>query len=265
MDDLVVLDWTFTPPDYFEEIIVIKRNMYTMTIDNGKVEARIGPTIYDKEPNMRNILHDELNDRFLGVQLMTYKAYTLSKASMHRLHSDGRKDITIFSELFVNPNTFFPFDIVTNDKDGNVVSDSRKDRIDKKKKFAELVVKYRSQDKVLESLLMSYETAINDPDNEFVHLFEIREALTTRFGNENNVRKALSINEKKFSGFRRLCNNKNLKQGRHRGQNNGILRDANEEELKTARDFAKLMIEAYINYLEYLETSPNMMTNSLEE
>ena len=44
MDQVVViLEWQFSPPGYFEEPINVTRDDYTMTIGDGKVEARIEP------------------------------------------------------------------------------------------------------------------------------------------------------------------------------------------------------------------------------
>jgi hypothetical protein len=63
--DIVVLEWTFSPPDYFEDEIHLKRDEYEMAITNGKVEAKIRPGVYDKNPNMKQEVHGALNDRFL--------------------------------------------------------------------------------------------------------------------------------------------------------------------------------------------------------
>ena len=38
---------------------------------------------------MRQALHDAVNGRFLGVQLLTHKAYDLSRSTMTRLHPTG--------------------------------------------------------------------------------------------------------------------------------------------------------------------------------
>ena len=46
--DIIVLEWTFSPADYFEILIPISRNDYEMIIDNGKVEAKIRPEVYEK-------------------------------------------------------------------------------------------------------------------------------------------------------------------------------------------------------------------------
>ena len=75
MSAFVLLEWNFSPPDYFEDQIDLSRNDYAMTIADGKVEARIDSAIYDANPSMRKELHDGLNDRFLGVQLLTHRAY----------------------------------------------------------------------------------------------------------------------------------------------------------------------------------------------
>jgi hypothetical protein len=172
MHDVVVLEWSFSPPDYFEEAIHIERETYSMTIDNGKVEARIDPAAYDREYKMRDKLREELSAYFLGAQLLAHTPYKLSGASsMYRLHPDRRRDVTVFPETcHITVSIGIPDIIVAKDKDGNIVSDSRRDRIEKRKKLAELAAKYRPQNKVVASILASYNMAVNDPSNELVHL-----------------------------------------------------------------------------------------------
>ncbi len=250
MDNVVVLEWTFAPPDYFEEVIHIERENYTMVINAGKVEARIDPMAYDKEHNMRDELHQVLNDRFLGVQLLTHKPYELSKSSMHRLHPDGHREITVFVDSAVSISMAGSVDLVVKDKDGNILSDSRRDRIEKKKELASLVEKYRKQDKFVESMLAFYEAAIHDPKNELIHLFDVWEALAKRFGGETEALTALGISRSKRKILGRLANDDPLRQGRHRGAKVGELRDATEAELGEARGIARNMIETYLHFLE---------------
>ena len=141
LDDIVVLEWRFSPPDYFEEPVHIERDDYAISINNGTAEARIEPEKYDQDQDMRDKISAALNDRFLGVQLFSHKSYELSKASMYRLHPDGRRDICVFPEpISVRISVGMP-DIVMTDKDGNVISDSRRERIQKKQGLAELAEK----------------------------------------------------------------------------------------------------------------------------
>lgn len=250
IDDVVVLEWTYSPPNYFEEAIRLDSENYTIIIENGKVEARIDPAAYDKEDKMRDELHDAINDRFLGVQLLTYEPYTLSKASMFRLYPDGHKDITIFLEPIASTMAFGTLDLVVKDRDGNILRDSRKDRIEKKKGFSELVAKYRKHDKYLQSMLSFFDTAIHDPENELIHLYDVWEAIKKRFGGRSIALTALKMNDSERKTLGRLANNEPLRQGRHRGTNVGELRDATEAELKEARSIVQKMIEAYLYYLE---------------
>jgi hypothetical protein len=250
MDDAVVLEWTFSPPDYFEEVIRVERESYTMVINTGEVEARVDPLVYDKEHNMRDELHQVLNDRFLGVQLLTHKPYELSKSSMYRVHPDGQRETTVFVDSAVSFSMAGSVDLIVRDKDGNILSDSRRDRIEKKKELASLVEKYRKQDEFVESMLGFYEAAIRDPKNELVHLFDIWEALVKRFGGETEALTALGISRSKRKTLGKLSNDEPLRQGRHRGAKVGELRDATEAELEEARGIVRNMIESYLHYLE---------------
>jgi hypothetical protein len=122
MSAVVQLEWTFSPPDYFEEPIKISRHDYAMTIANGKVQAKIDCGVYDADPSMRRRLDDRLNDRFLGVQLLTHRTYELSKSTMTRVHPDGRKDIFIELEPARMVLSGGTLDIRVTDRDGNVCS-----------------------------------------------------------------------------------------------------------------------------------------------
>ncbi len=249
MKDLMVLEWSYTPKDYFEDEIHIDHGEYEMIINDGAVKACINPEAYDEEHKMRGTLHQSLNNRFLGVQLVTHKHYELSKASMCRLHPDERKDVTIFAESSGLTQISGNIDIIVKDEDGNIVSDSRKDRVEKKKYLAELAEKY-SSDVMASSLLASYNTSVIDPDNELVHLYEVREALSKLFKGEKETRKTLCLSTSDWSRLGQLANNEPLCQGRHRGKRFGELRDATKIELKEARTIASNFIEAYLSYLD---------------
>ncbi len=250
-EDVVVLEWTFSPSDYFEDEIRFKRDDYEMIIGKGKVEAKVAPDTYIKNSLMRDELHRSLDDRFLGAQLVAHKPYELSKSSMYHLHPDGRRDITVFPESCILTLAVGTVDIIVKDKNGNVISDSRKDRIEEKKTLSELVEKYRDSDPTAASILRSYKTAVNDANNELVHLYEIRDALSRRFGGESAACQVLhTISTTAWSRLGQLANNEPLRQGRHRGKNPGILRDATDAELTEARKIARQFVEAYLEFLD---------------
>ena len=261
MSVIVIFEWTFSPPDYFEVPIEVVRSDYTLKIAHGKAEAKVDAATYDASPSIRETIGQGLNDRFLGVQLLTRQAYELSVSTMTRVHPDGRRNVILEVGTGHFKITGQPVDFRVTDKDGNITADTKRDRIEKKRSLAELVSTYRASDQTLASLLRSHNAAVRDPNNELVHLYEIRDALSVKFGQDKKARTALRISSADWSRFGRLCNDEPLHQGRHRGKTGGVaLRDATESELSEARRIALGMIEAYLLYLDSLAQSNKAST-----
>lgn len=255
MNAVVVFEWSFSPPDYFEVPIEIVRDDYTLTIAHGKVEARLDSAAYEANPAIRQALYEGLNDRFLGVQLLTHRAYELFRSTMTRVHSDGRKDVFLEVEPARIVITGHTVDFQVRDKDGNIIADSKRDRIEKKKSLADLISTYRASDGTLASLLRSHDAAVRDSNNELVHLYEIRDGLSVKFGGDKEARSVLGISSADWSRFGLLCNSEPLREGRHRGKTGAALRDATESELIEARRIARDMTEAYLVHLDSLARS----------
>ena len=116
--------------------------------------------------------------------------------------------------------------------------------------LADLAEKYRDSDPTTASLLNSYKAAVNDPNNELVHLYEIRDTLSRKFGGKNAACQQINISATQFSRLGLLADKEPLRQGRHRGKNPGALRDATEAELTEARNIARQFVAAYLEYLE---------------
>lgn len=248
MNVIVELEWKFSPPNYFVKEFEIPCKLCTMNISVDKVKARIDSDIYNANPTMREELHELLNNIFLGLQPLKHSAYELSESTITRIHSDGRKDYELRPQCAVFTFTGYPPEIQITDKNGNVVYNSKNDQIEREKNLMNLVVKHNT-DSLLKKLHQSYYAAVRDSSNELVHLFEIREALDEKFKGKKNATKILNI-KNEWDSIGTLCNNREIKQGRHRGQHLGTLTDATEEELNKARNSAKNMIFAYRNYLE---------------
>src|SRR4030042_6134224 len=130
----IILEWKFTPPDYFEEPYVIKKQGYKIEIDNGAITATISPAFYEMRPDARMEFHKKINDLFLGAQVINFKRFSISKPTMHRLYPDGRKDISIFPDPLVCKCTLSDsVDITMTDKNGNIVADTKSKRINSRK------------------------------------------------------------------------------------------------------------------------------------
>lgn len=249
MKEIVIIEWCYFPNDYFEEEIQINQSGFDMIIKDGVVNACIDPEFYDSQVNLHDTLHKKLYNRFLGVQLVSHKKFELSELRLSRLHSDGRKDTTVFLKALVMCTSTCKVDFILKDKDGNIVQDSRKDRVSKENQLADLAEKY-SSDKVVSSLLKSYQTSVNDPENELIHLFEIRDTLSKFFKGERSARTTLNVHKSDWNRLGQLANDLPLRQGRHRGKSFDLLRDATVNELFEARKIASHFIESYLTYLD---------------
>jgi len=241
----VLLEWTYTPADYFEEVVHVQRSDYRMTIDSGTAVAAIDAATYDATPDMRKKVHADLDARFLGMQVFRRRPYQFSSSLETR---DGRKASNIECGVggMVMVGMQAQLDVRAVDANGNVIVDTKRDRIAKETDFAELVERHRT-DIVGQSMLKSYRQAMSDPQNELVHLYEIREALGK--GAKGSAQTTFGLSKGKWRDFGDLCNDKPVRQGRHRGKHPGQLRDATQAELEEARAFARAMIEAYLRSL----------------
>lgn len=252
----VLLEWTFSASDYFEEPITISRDDYSLIVESGTIRATVAAATFDADPSMRTRLHESLIDRMHGIQLINHKPFELLKPNLIRVCPDGRRDIFVEPEGGKLTLTGGVVDFRVTDKDGNLLHDSKRERLDRKRNLADLVNKYRPNDVLLKTLLASYDASTRDPNNELVHLYEIRESLAARFGGETETRTGLGLSASDWSRFGQLCNSEPLRQGRHRGKSVGNLRDATEGELTEARSIARSMIEAYLNYREQGNVAP---------
>lgn len=246
----VHLEWQYTPPNYLEQPIEISRPGIRLEISNGIAVAHIEPETFENNSSISDELTRLIENRLYAVQIFTHKNFSLGEPSRSDLREDGKRNIfTQVPSIAIGFSIGTP-DIVMTDKEGNIISDTRQERLDKQKWFAEMADKYRDDDSVLDSILKSYQKSIIDQENEFVHLYEIRDALSAEFGGENNAKKELVITNNEWKVIGDLANNRPLKQGRHRGKSVGSLRAAEPSELEAARKSAAYLIERYLILLE---------------
>ena len=250
MDAKYIIKWTFTPEDYFEEPFKIEDECFEMWVDIGTVKAEIVEEICF-DPNIEaKKLHSILEGRFYGAEIFLHKPFSLSGPSIIKLDADGRKHYYLHAKSGVVAMTVGRSESELVDKNGKLILSTRRDRIEKILLFSELVSKYKLIDPVVDSIITSYHNAIIYPENEFVYLYEIRDALVDRFGNEKNAIDAIKVSRKSFRRLRQLACNEPLAQGRHRGEHVGKIRAATEVEIAEARTIARKMIMNYLLYID---------------
>ena len=249
MHDKVILEWPFSPPDFLETVIKEEGEGYQLVIDSGKAVATIHAEHFDTHPDIRSELHSRIQKRLQGAQLVKHQRFELEDSRLTRFAADGRK--THFLELkgTLYTTSVFPPDRQVRDAGGNVVVDTKQERIDEISSLGDSLIKFPG-DMLLEGLLGIFGAAQNDPDNVLVRLYEIRDALHKRFGNYKTMESQLGIAEPQINRFGKLCCDLPLLEGRHRGRSLGQLRPATKAELKEAYDIAQAMIMGYLQYLD---------------
>lgn len=105
-------------------------------------------------------------------------------------------------------------------------------------------------DCTMKFLLDSYLASIRDPINEYTHLYEIRDRLCKRLGGQHQLEKIFNCG-KDFSKFGNITCVKPSAQSRHRG-NFENLEDTTQEDLRFCRGFARDLI---VNYAEFLSSN----------
>lgn len=245
----VILQWIFEPADGLEEPIEIEQTHFKLTIGEGTAEAQIDLHTFDQNPAIRQRLNSYVEDQLLAMQIRTHKPYKLSLSQIARDEPGKPRQWIVEPEPVRLVIRAGQPDFRLMDAEGNTIWDSRKERLDGRRSLASLLSEHRLIDPVADVVSRSYNAAVEDPANELVHLYEIREAISKKLGGEVATISALGLTKTEWSRFGVLTNFEPLRQGRHRGKNADNLRDASEAELGEARAFARKMIEAYLRSL----------------
>jgi len=248
-----LLEWTFSPADFFEQRLEVDDDHYFMEIDNGLVRAVVDAAVFDADAHLGERIKARAVARFKAQKLAMHKAFQLGNEAQKRIGSDGHVGTLFLADTVEVACATDRFDGVAHSADGQILNDSRAERLAANKAFGEHVAAH-SADALLVKLLDSFTKAVDDPGNELVHLYEIRDALATTFGGDTKARTRLNVTRSDWSRLGVLSNVEPLRQGRHRGEAVAGLRDANASELEEARAIARRMLDAYLNRLDAAAT-----------
>ena len=241
-----IVEWAYEPSSYFEGSVIFPEKTYDITLENGLASAILS-TPQDPVPGeLLQAITERLEIIFMTRQLYVHKPFKLKGFSISQIQLDGSKSVHVNISDGVTAKSFTSqADVISTDKDGNVIYDSRATRITEQFTQVESILKKIKNIGLIKSLLGSYGRAVSDPSDELVHLYEIREALTKELGDKDNAVRLLGISKRKWDRLGILANKEPLEQGRHRGKHE-VRRAASQHEIQEARDIARELIESYI-------------------
>jgi hypothetical protein len=240
------LIWDYSPSDYFESEFRVSDSMCSAIVESGKITFEL-ITPVDPIPNA---LFREVKCKAEAIlkmrMLQTHKSHELGNVQIQQEMDDGslKTDHRIQGKAAIFKLTGYAPDILIKDPEGKIIKDTRTERIEAEKELLRATLQ-TNQTGLLNKLLESYSNAVSDAKNELIHLYEILDALSSKYGSRQVAQSELGIDRTNWDRLHDLANNLPLKQGRHRGSQRE-LRDATESELEEARQIGKELIERFI-------------------
>ena len=242
--------WTFEPTNYLDEMPIDEHGECSeITCKAGSITARVQIDKPGASEHARDALHEWILNKFRARQLISGGNYKIEPPTRRVIHHDGRVDYTLFVDSighlqFIGSQV----DLIVRDANGNVISDTRADRQAHVRKLGAGLDRH-ADDALVKQILASIKGSHDDPDDALVHLFEVCDALSKRFGGEARALKELRFQKRRWNELARLANDEPIKEGRHRGKHSP-LKPASSDQLRVAREVARELLEAYLAYID---------------
>lgn len=242
--DRTELEWTYEPTDFFEATHRQASPDFDLVIESGKATANLTVPTDPLPPDLEARIQSFVQNVFLVRQLQVHRNYKLEGPTVSQ-HSSGRKNVSLRIACCLHALTSSSVDFIVQDAAGNVIRDSKAERIGEHTTLLNQLASKLQLSASLRTLFDSYSRAVADPDDELVHLYEIRDALSNHYGGEQLARNALGISKSEWQRLGFLANAEPLEQSRHRGKHSQGRRPATDEELNEARRLVRQWIIAF--------------------
>lgn len=240
-----VLEHSYEPRDFFEAAYRRTTPECEILADGGKVTVTLTSPEDPLPEAVKSDLAALVEAIFRARQLRTHHQYQLGSPTVNQHSADGGKSIVITPGPAVLTMRAGTPDVVISDSAGNVIHDSKAERIAADARFVDELAPKISRSPLLRSLVNSYGAAVKDPANELVHLYEIRDALAKHYKRKQKAIEKLGIPKAAWQRLGELADSMPLQEGRHRGWHVGKLRPATQAELDEARDIALRLIMTF--------------------
>ena len=234
----------YKPADLFEAPYRQAGSDFDLSLDAGRAVATLSVAQDPVSPDVEERVRMLLESVCLVRQLQLHRQFSLEGPRIFQ-HEAGRKNISIRLGGAAVVMTAGHVDVLVTDLAGKVVRDSKAERVSRDVQELDSLASKLARSATLRSLLESYSRAVGDPDDELVHLYEIRDGLLRHYGNEQSARNALGINKTEWQRLGVLANVEPLDEGRHRGKHPAGRRPASTAELREARELVRRWIAAF--------------------
>jgi hypothetical protein len=238
------LEWAYEPADLFEAPYQCEAQEYDLLFDGGRAVATLRSAQNPVDAVFEEQVTTQIQNVLLARQLQVRRTYELQGPRIYQ-HTGGKKHVTIRVGSAALTMTAGQADVCVTDSAGHVIRDTRAERIAQDAAALDLLSSKAVQSPTLRGVLESYSRSISDPDDEFVHLYEVRDTLSAHYGSEGNTLAALKISKAEWQTLGLLANVEAIEEGRHRGKHPTGRRPATQAELDEARRIVRRWITAF--------------------
>lgn len=214
--DSAEIEWRFTPTNYFEAPFQVDDKDCKLCFELGRVKATMDRDAYSGQETLTKLLA-QIRCRFLAAQLVNQEQFSIDSPKVEIYDEAGKKARVFLVETARIKLKGYPADIVLTNAQGAVEKDSRAARIQARVRTASLAAEHAG-DAPLQRMLEAYNNSVDDPANELVHLYEIRDVIAKQFGSGDSARKALNVTKADWNRLGAISNDLPVAEGRHRAK-----------------------------------------------
>ncbi|TPG94638.1 hypothetical protein EAH72_17000 [Pseudomonas caspiana] len=246
MGSKAILEWSYIPSDLIDGVLDFEKYGGKMVAQDGRAKAEFDECDYRADTDLAGKLLQALQAKIAPIERRKHRAAQFSTLpTLTVMRSDGVSEVYLEGNASVTITEHLVLQLI---RDGVVIVDSAQERADEEMRQGEKLERH-ADDALLSRMLASHRNAMNDRNDEFVHLYEILDALEKKFGKLHRVADALAFDVSRLRAFQACCNTPTTA-SRHRGNVSGPLRSPTQGEYETARSVAWDLVMAYATFLD---------------
>ena len=184
-----ILYWQYKPVNFFEVPFQYSDNQYILNMQNGNAESILS-TPHEMVPEkVQKDIENKVLSFFNARMLLKHKPYELGSLNIRQHHSDGNIATlaTISGKASIVKLENGKIDFLLTDSSAQVILDTKAERVAKEESLIKVIASSTGKHPLINKLITSYKTAVSDPSDELVHLYEIIDALKKHFTSKANA------------------------------------------------------------------------------
>src|SRR5271166_1154607 len=139
----VTMEGTYSPADYFEDDVVLDRRTHRTIISDGRIEVTLHEFEPLPDPDCQSQVSRELLQVFQAQAILTGVPFEVTGLTLKRRFPDGTAEISVSaSSSFTLSDSVNGPDLVLTDRHGNLIRDTKAERIDDARAFREQIQRH---------------------------------------------------------------------------------------------------------------------------